>query len=80
MADKVADVLLARLRDWGVKQVFGYPSDGVRTAPVDPSADWAPESDRWRPSTSSTSTAPAAAGQVRLSPSCMSSPTSGSGR
>ncbi len=23
MTDKVADVLLARLREWGVKQVFG---------------------------------------------------------
>ena len=29
MADKVADVLLARLREWGVKQVFGYPGDGI---------------------------------------------------
>src|SRR5690348_2282578 len=29
MADKVADVLLQRLRDWGVKQVFGYPGDGI---------------------------------------------------
>ncbi|MGI8589948.1 MAG: thiamine pyrophosphate-binding protein, partial [Nakamurella sp.] len=29
MADKVADVLLARLREWEVKQVFGYPGDGI---------------------------------------------------
>jgi pyruvate dehydrogenase (quinone) len=29
MADTVADVLLNRLRDWGVKQVFGYPGDGI---------------------------------------------------
>jgi pyruvate dehydrogenase (quinone) len=25
----VADVLLARLREWGVGQVFGYPGDGI---------------------------------------------------
>jgi pyruvate dehydrogenase (quinone) len=29
MAEKVADVLLQRLRDWDVKQVFGYPGDGI---------------------------------------------------
>lgn len=29
MADTVADVILARLRDWGVEQVFGYPGDGI---------------------------------------------------
>src|SRR5256885_6515915 len=29
MADTVADVLLARLRDWGVRQVFGFPGDGI---------------------------------------------------
>src|SRR6476646_8053006 len=29
MADTVADVLLARLREWGVGQVFGYPGDGI---------------------------------------------------
>ncbi|HJQ42053.1 MAG TPA: thiamine pyrophosphate-binding protein, partial [Jatrophihabitantaceae bacterium] len=29
MADTVADVLLARLRSWGVRQVFGYPGDGI---------------------------------------------------
>ena len=29
MADTVADVLLARLREWEVKQVFGYPGDGI---------------------------------------------------
>jgi pyruvate dehydrogenase (quinone) len=29
VADTVADVLLARLREWGVEQVFGYPGDGI---------------------------------------------------
>ena len=29
MSDTVADVLLARLREWGVKQVFGFPGDGI---------------------------------------------------
>src|ERR1700759_5567637 len=29
MTDKVADVLLERLRAWGVEQVFGYPGDGI---------------------------------------------------
>jgi pyruvate dehydrogenase (quinone) len=29
MAQTVADMLLARLREWGVKQVFGYPGDGI---------------------------------------------------
>ncbi len=29
MADTVADVLLNRLREWGVRQVFGYPGDGI---------------------------------------------------
>src|SRR3982750_4874641 len=29
MADTVADVLLDRLRQWGVQQVFGYPGDGI---------------------------------------------------
>ena len=29
MADTVADVLLQRLREWGVRQVFGYPGDGI---------------------------------------------------
>ena len=29
MTDTVADVLLARLREWGVRQVFGYPGDGI---------------------------------------------------
>ena len=29
MTQTVADVLLARLREWGVKQVFGYPGDGI---------------------------------------------------
>ncbi|MDX6319743.1 MAG: hypothetical protein QOD35_3143, partial [Nocardioidaceae bacterium] len=29
MAETVADVLLGRLREWGVKQVFGFPGDGI---------------------------------------------------
>lgn len=29
MSDTVGDVLLARLREWGVLQVFGYPGDGI---------------------------------------------------
>jgi pyruvate dehydrogenase (quinone) len=29
MSTKVADHILARLREWGVEQVFGYPGDGI---------------------------------------------------
>src|SRR3954452_11176923 len=29
MSQTVADVLLARLRDWNVRQVFGFPGDGI---------------------------------------------------
>jgi pyruvate dehydrogenase (quinone) len=29
MAQKVGDVLLQRLREWGIGQVFGYPGDGI---------------------------------------------------
>ena len=29
MSDTVGDVLLDRLREWGVRQVFGYPGDGI---------------------------------------------------
>jgi len=29
MSNTVADQLLARLREWGVEQVFGYPGDGI---------------------------------------------------
>ncbi len=29
MAETVADVLLNRLREWGIRQVFGYPGDGI---------------------------------------------------
>ncbi|MGY0057288.1 thiamine pyrophosphate-requiring protein [Streptomyces sp. LZ34] len=29
MTMKVADYVLARLREWGVEQVFGYPGDGI---------------------------------------------------
>ena len=29
MSETVADFVLSRLREWGVKQVFGYPGDGI---------------------------------------------------
>jgi pyruvate dehydrogenase (quinone) len=29
MAQRVAEVLPARLREWNVRQVFGYPGDGI---------------------------------------------------
>jgi pyruvate dehydrogenase (quinone) len=29
MPERVADVVLSRLREWGVEQVFGYPGDGI---------------------------------------------------
>src|SRR6478672_8912786 len=29
MGDTVADYLLSRLREWGVRQVFGFPGDGI---------------------------------------------------
>jgi pyruvate dehydrogenase (quinone) len=29
MAQTVADTLLARLREWNIKQVFGFPGDGI---------------------------------------------------
>lgn len=29
MKDTVGDVLLARLREWGIQQVFGFPGDGI---------------------------------------------------
>ncbi|HLS19643.1 MAG TPA: thiamine pyrophosphate-binding protein, partial [Paracoccaceae bacterium] len=29
MAETVADFLLKRLKDWGVKRVYGYPGDGI---------------------------------------------------
>lgn len=29
MADQVADYVLKRLREWGVRHVFGYPGDGI---------------------------------------------------
>src|SRR3954451_23265778 len=29
MSQTVGDLLLARLREWNVKQVFGYPGDGI---------------------------------------------------
>jgi pyruvate dehydrogenase (quinone) len=29
MSESVADHLLARLREWGVERVFGYPGDGI---------------------------------------------------
>ncbi|SKQ98464.1 Putative pyruvate decarboxylase [Mycobacteroides abscessus subsp. abscessus] len=29
MSSTVGDILLSRLREWGVQQVFGYPGDGI---------------------------------------------------
>src|SRR4051794_15290938 len=29
MSQTVGDYILARLREWGVEQVFGYPGDGI---------------------------------------------------
>ena len=29
MSETVADIVLQRLREWGVHQVFGYPGDGI---------------------------------------------------
>jgi pyruvate dehydrogenase (quinone) len=29
MTETVADVVLSRLRDWGIRQVFGFPGDGI---------------------------------------------------
>src|SRR4051812_14129314 len=29
MAQLVADFVLARLREWGVERIFGYPGDGI---------------------------------------------------
>src|SRR3954449_6570780 len=31
MTPTVADVLLSRLREWGVRQVFGFPGDGINS-------------------------------------------------
>jgi pyruvate dehydrogenase (quinone) len=29
MSESVADFLLERLRDWGIRRVYGYPGDGI---------------------------------------------------
>ncbi|ASR03279.1 thiamine pyrophosphate protein [Gordonia rubripertincta] len=29
MAETVADIVLKRLREWGIRQVFGYSGDGI---------------------------------------------------
>src|SRR3954463_11009551 len=29
MAELVADFVLARLREWGVRRIYGYPGDGI---------------------------------------------------
>src|SRR3954470_17872381 len=29
MAELVADFILARLREWGVHRIYGYPGDGI---------------------------------------------------
>src|SRR5712675_1309659 len=31
MSQLVADALLARLREWGVHRVYGYPGDGINS-------------------------------------------------
>ncbi|MBV8599881.1 MAG: thiamine pyrophosphate-requiring protein, partial [Actinobacteria bacterium] len=31
MADHVSDFVLARLREWGVQRVYGYPGDGINS-------------------------------------------------
>jgi pyruvate dehydrogenase (quinone) len=29
MAETVADFMLSRLSDWGVRRIYGYPGDGI---------------------------------------------------
>ena len=29
MADTVADFMLKRLKDWGVRRIYGFPGDGI---------------------------------------------------
>ncbi len=29
MAENTADFLLARLREWGIHRIYGYPGDGI---------------------------------------------------
>ncbi len=29
MSDNTADFLLARLREWGIHRIYGYPGDGI---------------------------------------------------
>src|SRR3954453_1844797 len=29
MAEKVADYVLQRLREWGIERIYGYPGDGI---------------------------------------------------
>jgi pyruvate dehydrogenase (quinone) len=29
MTKTVADVVLSRLREWGIREVFAYPGDGI---------------------------------------------------
>ena len=54
MAETVADVLLARLREWGVEQVFGYPGDGINgllvAGPTTSRSSCRPGTRRWPPS------------------------------
>ena len=42
-APTVADALLARLREWGVQRVYGYPGDGSNGLNLAFHADDAPE-------------------------------------
>ena len=32
MSETVGDFLLRRLREWGVKRIYGYPGDGIMGA------------------------------------------------
>ena len=29
MSETVADFLVSRLREWGVRRIYGYPGDGI---------------------------------------------------
>ena len=32
MAKQVSDFLLARLREWGIHRIYGYPGDGINAS------------------------------------------------
>ena len=29
MAEQVGDFLIGRLREWGIRRIYGYPGDGI---------------------------------------------------